>query len=219
MTDYKNTPLKKLFAYEIAQIDDIELQNVVKRALDEVQPCHAWKPASSTGKYHPEYASGEGGLVRHTKVVVRVVIDFVRATPEVTQLESQFIAAAILHDMWKYAEGEAQEFTSFDHPHLGKEYCYRLGEIEPYKNDPELVSKLTNIGDLIAAHQGRWTTHKSMPKFENQRPHTFPQYILHYADYVASRAYLNASFDEEGDLILDTFSQRNENKPQRRIIK
>ena len=29
-------------------------------------------PASSTGKYHPKYALGDGGLLRHTKVVVRI---------------------------------------------------------------------------------------------------------------------------------------------------
>ena len=27
-------------------------------------------PASSTGKYHPSYALGTGGLVRHTKAAV-----------------------------------------------------------------------------------------------------------------------------------------------------
>lgn len=28
--------------------------------------------ASSTGKYHPSFSLGEGGLVRHTKVAVKI---------------------------------------------------------------------------------------------------------------------------------------------------
>ena len=29
-------------------------------------------PASSTGKYHPEYALGDGGLLRHSKAAMRI---------------------------------------------------------------------------------------------------------------------------------------------------
>ena len=32
-------------------------------------------PASSTGKYHPEFALGDGGLIRHTKVAVRIAYE------------------------------------------------------------------------------------------------------------------------------------------------
>ena len=31
--------------------------------------------ASSTGKYHPSYSLGKGGLVRHTKAAVRIAFD------------------------------------------------------------------------------------------------------------------------------------------------
>ena len=30
-------------------------------------------PASSTGKYHPEFSLGDGGLVRHTKFAVNSI--------------------------------------------------------------------------------------------------------------------------------------------------
>ena len=32
-------------------------------------------PASSTGKYHPSFSLGEGGLVRHTKFAVRIAYE------------------------------------------------------------------------------------------------------------------------------------------------
>ena len=31
--------------------------------------------ASSTGKYHPKYALGDGGLLRHTKAAVRIAYE------------------------------------------------------------------------------------------------------------------------------------------------
>lgn len=65
MIDYKNAPLTLLLRNEIAQIDDPDISSFVSKTLDtEVNPCHAWKPASSTGKYHPKFALGDGGLIR-----------------------------------------------------------------------------------------------------------------------------------------------------------
>ena len=36
--------------------------------------------ASSTGKYHPAFASGEGGLVRHSKVACYILNEIVNTT-------------------------------------------------------------------------------------------------------------------------------------------
>ena len=57
---------------EINMICNEDIKRLVRIVLDKA-PEHFWTiPASSTGKYHPEYASGDGGLIRHTKAVVRV---------------------------------------------------------------------------------------------------------------------------------------------------
>ena len=104
--DYSKKTLNELLSYEVAQIDDDEIRNFVKMTLDNVDPIHRIKPASSTGKYHPKYAAGEGGLIRHTKVVVRNIIELIRATPAIECEKDELIAAAIIHDMWKYPEGD-----------------------------------------------------------------------------------------------------------------
>lgn len=189
MIDYKSKTLNELLSYEVAQIDDPNIQKFVKETLNVVNPCHAWKPASSTGKYHPQFALGEGGLIRHIKVVVRNAIEMMRAVPQLEEYEhDEFLAAAILHDMWKYPEGRDNEFTAFDHPKLGGDYCKQHG--------------YETIGRLIASHQGIWTTNERlMPNFANAAPDKFDEWCLHFCDFYASREYLNVEFDEDGELI------------------
>ena len=204
--DYSKKTLNELLSYEVAQIDDDDIRNFVKMTLDSVDPIHRIKPASSTGKYHPKYAAGEGGLIRHTKVVVRNVIEFIRATPAVESEKDELIAAAIIHDMWKYPEGRDHEFTAFDHPALGGQWCKDHG--------------FETIGRLVAAHQGIWTTSRQMPGFENEQPRKFDEWVLHYSDLMASRAYLACDFDEMGDVVLDPWATRKEDtKPVGRTIK
>jgi hypothetical protein len=109
--------------------------------------------------------------------------------------------------MWKYPEGRDHEFTAFDHPKLGGDYCKEHG--------------FETIGRLIAAHQGIWITSRQMPGFENEQPRKFDEWVLHYADYMASRAYYDCKFDEQGELVLDWMSEeeRRSEAPARRIIK
>lgn len=201
--DYTNKTLNELLSYEVAQIDDFDIREFVKKTLDEVDPIHRIKPASSTGKYHPKYAAGEGGLIRHIKVTVRNVIELIRATPAVESEKDELIAAAIIHDMWKYPEGRDHEFTAFDHPALGGQWCKDHG--------------FDTIGRLVASHQGIWTTSRQMPGFENEQPRKFDEWLLHYSDLMASRAYLACDFDEQGDVVLDPWSTRKEDAPKRTI--
>ena len=187
--DYSKKTLNELLSFEVAQIDDDEIRNFIKMTLDNVDPIHRIKPASSTGKYHPKYAAGEGGLIRHTKVVVRNIIELIRATPAIECEKDELIAAAIIHDMWKYPEGRDHEFTAFDHPALGGKWCKDHG--------------FETIGRLVAAHQGIWTTSRQMPGFENEQPRKFDEWCLHYSDLLASRTYLRCDFDKMGDLVLE----------------
>ena len=109
--------------------------------------------------------------------------------------------------MWKYPEGRDHEFTAFDHPALGGQWCKDHG--------------FDTIGRLVAAHQGIWTTSRQMPGFENEQPRKFDEWCLHFADYFASRAYLACDFDEMGDIVLDPWATRKEDttKPVGRTIK
>ena len=105
--------------------------------------------------------------------------------------------------MWKYPEGRDHEFTAFDHPALGGQWCKDHG--------------FDTIGRLVAAHQGIWTTSRQMPGFENEQPRKFDEWCLHFADLMASRAYLACDFDEMGDVVLDPWATRKEDAPKRTI--
>ena len=66
-------------------------------------------PASASGKYHPEFSQGYGGLLRHTMAVATLVHDI--SELEYLQLKSTekdlLFAAALLHDTFKQGVDEA----------------------------------------------------------------------------------------------------------------
>lgn len=79
-------------------------------------------PASTSGRFHPEFSLGEGGLVRHTKAAVRIAIELFRDsvfnTFEFMEHEQDLIIMAlILHDGLKQGWNE-EGHTRFDHPFL-----------------------------------------------------------------------------------------------------
>ena len=57
---------------EIELIKDEELKKFAKYCMDKVPEYFFHVAASSTGKYHPAYTLGEGGLVRHVKAAVKI---------------------------------------------------------------------------------------------------------------------------------------------------
>ena len=60
-----------VFKTELNFIKDNRIKESTKIIL-ELLPNYFYEiPASSTGKYHPEFSLGTGGLVRHVKVAVR----------------------------------------------------------------------------------------------------------------------------------------------------
>ena len=82
-------------------------------------------PASSTGKYHPEFSLGDGGLVRHTKFAVRIAHELYSdesVTGTFNQNEKDLmIFALVLHDGLKSGLIK-EEYTKVDHPVLVTNY-------------------------------------------------------------------------------------------------
>lgn len=95
----------RFFKWELEHIYDETLRNIIAGYLLEAVPDRFWTdPASSTGKYHPKFTRGEGGLVRHTKATIRIARELLElAEFETTSAEKDFIYAALLtHDTQKY---------------------------------------------------------------------------------------------------------------------
>ena len=64
--------IEELFDKELSYIKD---ENIRKSLIEllKILPDYWYEvPASSTGKYHPEYALGDGGLLRHSKAAMRI---------------------------------------------------------------------------------------------------------------------------------------------------
>ena len=67
-----------IFNNELELIKNDRLRKSCEVLLNELPDYFYEIPASSTGKYHPKFALGEGGLVRHTKVAVRIAYEIIK---------------------------------------------------------------------------------------------------------------------------------------------
>ena len=81
----------KYFEKEISYIRNKERQEDIKYLIN-LLPDYFFKiQASSTGKYHPKFASTEHGLVKHTKVAVRIAYDLFQINDSFTEDDKDLI--------------------------------------------------------------------------------------------------------------------------------
>lgn len=146
-------------------------------------------PASSTGKYHPQFASTKHGLVKHTKVAVRIAYDLFETVNFTEHDEDLVIMALVLHDGLKKGITES-EYTKFDHPLLVSKLI--LEHAANLEMDIDDVRKLCS---LIESHMGKWNTNK-YSKVELPVPRNELEKYVHRCDYLASRNYLNVKFNK-----------------------
>lgn len=147
-------------------------------------------PASSTGKYHPEYCLGEGGLYRHTRAAVAIA-------QELFQMEcygglwsddekDYIIAALILHDTRKSGD-PWERHTRNDHPLLAARALWAdrtLGTVF-----------CQNVTNLIASHMGQWN--KIQDDLYLPKPKIKAEQFVHLCDYLASRKIIEVKLAPE----------------------
>lgn len=173
----------KLFEREINLIVNDALRMAVKSYMMERVPDHFWTDgASSSGKYHPKFAQGEGGLVRHTKAVVLFAEELLRMSSYAymkDEYKDYVIAACIVHDTMKYGLGEFDKSEYKNHAANAakafSDWCWNEYGFMPSEF-------LTNA---IAAHMGQWSTERE------DRPFTNIDRCVHLADYMASRSFID----------------------------
>lgn len=171
-------------------IDCIKNTNIKQQlfiAFDKV-PNYFYKvAASSTGKYHPTYALGEGGLLRHTIAATKIGCDIVNLEMfELTDDEKDYIICALLlHDTCKSGVlNEPTKYTLFEHPLLAAKRI----------NDICFREFANNVAPLIASHMGQWNT-SNRSSIVLPKPETKMQKIVHLCDYLVSRKYLEVIFN------------------------
>lgn len=149
--------------------------------------------ASSTGKFHPKFAQGEGGLVRHTKAVILFAVEMIKLAPYCylpEQYKNYIIAAAALHDTRKYGrmEYDREAFYKY-HGEIAALDIYEALEGWGYlENHPDAWL----MTDAIHSHMGQWC------ESYQDRPMTKIAEAIHLADYMASRPFIDIpSFGED----------------------
>lgn len=180
-----------LFNFEINLIENIEIRNFVKNFLEQVPDYFFEVAASSTGKYHPNYALGNQGLVRHTKAAVRIAHELLRLEMFKYSQEQQdlILASLILHDTYKHGK-YGSSFTVAEHPLVAAE---------------EVINSSLNLKlewkeilfQNISSHMGQWNTDYKTKKEILPKPKKGMQNFVHMCDYLASRKCLEFNFDAE----------------------
>ena len=187
-----------IFNNELELIKNDRLRRSCEVLLNELPDYFYEIPASSTGKYHPKFALGEGGLVRHTKVAVRIAYEIIKTQSignVFTDNEKDLILISLmLHDGLK--EGFPKEkYTKFDHPILAANF------VKDKANLTELTSEEVKlISTNISSHMGEWNK-SDYSDITLPLPKNKYQKMVHMCDLLASRKFINVEFDGN-DIIM-----------------
>lgn len=181
------------FKQELTYIKNEKYKENAKKLINMLPDYFFIVAASSTGKYHPSFALGEGGLVRHTKVAVRIAKELIE-DESITNIftsdeKDLMIIAIIMHDGLKHGL-KKDKYTKFEHPVLMANY------IKDNKEKLTLTDgEIEFLANVISSHMGPWTTNPYsdviLPKPKNKY-----QKFVHMCDYLASRKFLDVSFKD-----------------------
>ena len=188
---------KEVFKIELNYIKNEEYRKSAEVLL-ELAPDYFYEvPAASTGKYHPEFAQGDRGLIRHTKVALKIAKDILELeyTNNIfTDNEKDLMLIAIMfHDCQKLGNPK-EKYTRFDHPLLICDLIMDNEEVLELE-----VEEIEFICDCIKTHMGVWTKdYNGVEVLEV--PKTKYQNFVHMCDYLASKKFLNIPFDKDNNI-------------------
>lgn len=182
---------KEYLRTELERINNENIKSSTETILDLLPDYFYTMPASTSGKYHPLFSLGEGGLVRHIKVACKILEEMFKneSFSNYTEYEKDLIRMAlILHDGFKSGKTYSNH-TAVDHPLLMANFIKdNIDLLNITESEAEQVSK------LISSHMGPWTKDRSgneiLPK-----PETKEELLVHLCDYIASRNFLNVYFE------------------------
>lgn len=147
-----------------------ELKDFVERAYRTCVPLDFFiQPASMSGRYHPGYELGVGGLVRHTKAAM-IMAKALFPLYHFTEKEEDLILAALaLHDIAKPSKLHPIEVKAILDPMMEDHY-----------------STIERVIPLIESHMGQWDQFGKLPQ-----PQSSLQKFVHLCDYLASRKFVS----------------------------
>lgn len=182
----------EVFNKELSYIKDDRIKTSTITILDMLPDYFYEIPASSTGKYHPEFSLGKGGLVRHVKVAVRLakeLLDNPSIGSKYTNNEKDImLMSLILHDGLKSGL-VYNRYTQANHPTLIKDF------VNENKSKLSLTdNELDLFSHAVESHMGPWNTdyegREILPK-----PKTKYENFVHMCDFLSSKKFLNVKFE------------------------
>ena len=184
---------EELFLDELGYIKDEALAESLLELINLLPEYWLEEAASSTGKYHPEYALGKGGLLRHSKAAMRIGYELLNNPcigDKYTDREKDLMLMSLLvHDGLKLGMPQ-EKYTRFDHPILmGKFVLDNRDKIGLSEEDANFMN------DVIKTHMGPWTTDYDGNEVL-ERPKTKYQNFVHMCDFLASRKCLLVPFED-----------------------
>ena len=189
---------EEMFLDELEYIKDEKLQDSLLKIIESLPEYWFHVAASSTGKYHPKYSLGEGGLLRHSKSAMRIGYELLSDQcigEKYTDREKDLMLIALLvHDGLKLGEKE-ERYTRFDHPILMANYIIK-NQLQYNLEEDDAIF----IADVIKTHMGPWTKDYNGNEIL-ERPKTKYQNFVHMCDFLASKKFLQVSFDEDNHII------------------
>lgn len=186
------------FKDELDYIKNEDIRKSLEIMIEKLPDYFFHVAASSTGKYHPKYALGDGGLLRHSKAAVRFGFELLN-NPAIgdkyTEREKDLMLMGLLiHDGLKLGNPE-EKYTRFDHPILMEKLVKESKDELPISED-----EVDFVGDVIKTHMGVWTTDYNGNEVL-EKPKTKYQNFVHMCDYLASRKAIILEFDSDNNII------------------
>jgi hypothetical protein len=179
----------EIFKTELEYIKDQKIREFAEKTLMLLPEYFFSVAASSSGRYHPKFSLGDGGLIRHTKVAVRLAVDILSLEMmKYSDLEKDIIITSLLlHDGKK--QGEDGNGTVLLHPTIMADFIANNTELNTLID----IDILEKIRECISSHMGEWAYDYKDKFKKNQllpKPNSKLQNIVHLCDYLASRKYL-----------------------------
>lgn len=188
---------EEVFKIELGYLKSARIKKACSEMVKLLPEYFFEVPASSTGKYHPEYATGKGGLLRHTKAAVRIGYELL-CDPSIgdkytNDEKDLMLMGLVLHDGLKSGL-EKETYTRFDHPILMADYIMDNEEVLGLE-----VEEIEFVCDVIKTHMGPWTTDYNGNEVL-EKPKSKYQNFVHMCDYLASRKCILLPFDENNNI-------------------
>lgn len=184
--------------HEIDLIEDEDIRKFVRSVL--LRAGVFWDaPATITTKYSPPDEHGMGGLITHTKRVVRLVVLLCDSYSYVGYEKDIVLAAALLHDLTKVVQERDDEEPHYDimYPYTIDRFIkfVRMDDSVHASDDQSSTMFITEeaamlIMRLVHCHMGPWSP----------IPETYPitnmEMLLHIADHMATKLHYIIDGDE-----------------------